>query len=255
MASFTDSLTIRLLADNSQLSRVLDATAAQLAQLEARMARLSDARMSFVRSGRLDEAFRRPLTEAIGLLDGIARRVGELSRTPITLNVRPAIASLAFLDRTIALVAARLRLLSAIPAAAPSAAIGLATGTPVRSFVGGGLVTGPAGIDRVPAMLTAGEFVLQPGVVDRLGVGVLEALNRSLRNALPGAPSLAQVSGASTGIRGSRMRGEAGSGSTPASITTNHFGGVTIQVTRTADIDTILRDLAFHGFRLRNRRG
>jgi hypothetical protein len=40
-----------------------------------------------------------------------------------------------------------------------------------------GVVSGPKGIDRVPAMLTDGEFVMSRGAVQKFGVGALEAMN------------------------------------------------------------------------------
>jgi hypothetical protein len=46
-----------------------------------------------------------------------------------------------------------------------------------KLFATGGRVTGPGGIDKVPAWLTNGEFVMSKGAVDRFGVGTLEAMN------------------------------------------------------------------------------
>ena len=40
-----------------------------------------------------------------------------------------------------------------------------------------GQVDGPGGTDKVPAMLTAGEFVMSRGAVQKFGVGQLEAMN------------------------------------------------------------------------------
>lgn len=40
-----------------------------------------------------------------------------------------------------------------------------------------GIVSGPKGIDKVPAMLTDGEFVMSRGAVNKFGVGLLEAMN------------------------------------------------------------------------------
>ena len=42
-----------------------------------------------------------------------------------------------------------------------------------------GEVDGPGGIDKVPAMLTDGEFVMSRGAVQKYGVGQLEAMNAS----------------------------------------------------------------------------
>jgi len=40
-----------------------------------------------------------------------------------------------------------------------------------------GVVSGPKGIDKVPAMLTDGEFVMSRGAVQKFGVNTLEAMN------------------------------------------------------------------------------
>ena len=39
------------------------------------------------------------------------------------------------------------------------------------------MVKGPGGIDNVPAMLTAGEYVISKGAVDKFGSGMFSALN------------------------------------------------------------------------------
>ena len=47
----------------------------------------------------------------------------------------------------------------------------------VPKFNLGGFVRGPGGIDKVPARLTAGEFVMTRGAVQKFGVGTLSAMN------------------------------------------------------------------------------
>ena len=42
----------------------------------------------------------------------------------------------------------------------------------------GGMVTGPGGIDRVPTMLTSGEYVLHKGAVDKYGIAMIDAMNK-----------------------------------------------------------------------------
>ena len=44
-------------------------------------------------------------------------------------------------------------------------------------FNGGGEVSGPTGIDKVPAMLTDGEFVMSKGAVQKYGLDTLESMN------------------------------------------------------------------------------
>jgi hypothetical protein len=45
----------------------------------------------------------------------------------------------------------------------------------------GGIVSGPAGVDVIPARLTSGEFVMREAAVRAIGPGVLAAMNRGLR--------------------------------------------------------------------------
>jgi len=56
---------------------------------------------------------------------------------------------------------------------------GLATGGQVEGFAVGGRVTGPGGPreDRVPAMLSPGEYVIQASSVSKFGAGFFESLN------------------------------------------------------------------------------
>ena len=57
---------------------------------------------------------------------------------------------------------------------------GFATGGLVaqpREYSSGGRVSGPGGVDKVPARLTAGEFVMSKGAVDKWGAGTLAAMN------------------------------------------------------------------------------
>ena len=48
-----------------------------------------------------------------------------------------------------------------------------------QAFNQGGKVEGPTGIDKVPAMLTAGEFVMSKGAVQKYGVDTLKEMNAS----------------------------------------------------------------------------
>ena len=48
---------------------------------------------------------------------------------------------------------------------------------PVQKFAEGGQVRGPSGVDKVPAQLTAGEFVMSKGAVQKWGVDTLAGMN------------------------------------------------------------------------------
>ena len=47
----------------------------------------------------------------------------------------------------------------------------------VQHFKQGGFVSGPGGVDKVPAKLTAGEFVMSKGAVQKYGTNTLAAMN------------------------------------------------------------------------------
>ena len=48
---------------------------------------------------------------------------------------------------------------------------------PEQKFAKGGIVQGPTGVDKVPAKLTAGEFVMSKGAVEKYGAGTLAGMN------------------------------------------------------------------------------
>ena len=50
-------------------------------------------------------------------------------------------------------------------------------GDTTQKFNEGGKVSGPGGVDKVPAKLTAGEFVMSKGAVNKWGVDTLEGMN------------------------------------------------------------------------------
>ena len=136
-------------------------------------------------------------------------------------------------SRGIQRIAAQLQALNATPINAGAGAPPIPPQAPVspRRFENGGLVGGPAGLDAVPALLTAGEFVLSRQATDALGTTFLDALNAT--SAPAAAPSIVPA----------------------AAQTTNHFGGITIHVAEAGGVNDIVRDLRLQGIRLRNRWG
>jgi hypothetical protein len=171
------------------------------------------------------------LSQLIGRIVG---QVGALNQTPIALNVQPALQSLSQLSQAIQSVAAQLAALAVAPiGAGPVGPAG--GGGPIRTFDAGGLVSGPAGRDLVPSLLTAGEYVLSRETTAVLGSDFLDALN---------AVNVPQTS-----------RPVVGESIVRSQQTTNHFGGITIQVANAAGANDIVRDLRLQGVRLRNRRG
>ena len=51
--------------------------------------------------------------------------------------------------------------------------------TKIKNYKEGGFVSGPGGVDKVPAKLTAGEFVMSKGAVQKFGVNTLSSMNAS----------------------------------------------------------------------------
>jgi hypothetical protein len=238
MANFSESLTIRILGDSSQLQQELQAVGQRLADLKSQFSQFAEVNRVIDQSLSRISAFARPLENISRLIDRIAGQARALGRVPITLNVSPALNALALLSRAIARVAAQIRSLPPIAPGFPrQLPLPGPTRVPLRRFAEGGIVSGPVGLDRVPAMLTAGEFVIRAPSARQLGVSFLEALNQNLRPqpAGRGASLPAAVSDEQT--------------------TVNNFGGITIQVNNSSDVNAIVRDLRFQGFRLRNRRG
>lgn len=222
MPDFTDSLTIRILGDSSPLQRELDAVTTKLTNFQSQLAGLANTSAPAAN-------LTRPLEQLSRLFDRVTNQARTLSRLPVTLNVAPALNSLQTLGRAIDSIAAKLRAVAVIPFGAPQPI----PAPPIRRFAEGGLVTGPAGTDRVPALLTSGEFVLRPSAVQQLGLTFLNALNHNRTSSPPHAPTTPVV---------------------PPSHTTN-YGGITLNVTQPTDLPTLLRDLRFQATTTRTRRG
>jgi hypothetical protein len=347
--SFSESLTVRILGDSSQLQDELRSVSDQFDQLQRRMSEVSQGAQRIGQAFRQLSSATRPLQQLHQLLGQIHQQLRAISQQPVTLNVQPALQALQSLLKMAQAVAAQLQALGGIgvPMGAPGGFPGMMGGGHVpapagggpRGMISGGLVAGPPGIDRVPVRLTAGEFVLRREVVQRLGGTLLDRLNRtpdrplSPRHIPPVAETgrrstlrllqmpmsgfgrrtshraaarlaLAQpatgipnrlagrtVNGPGEGMpNGSFQTTTTGTDRSPflpieinlrerqplrtaesrparpsrpemttppaaSPSTTNHFGGITIQVREAAEVDSLLRDLRHQGIRLRNRRG
>lgn len=252
--AFSESLTIRILGDSSGLRRELDDVASQLDGLQSRFGGDGLGRELVSGLSQL-EGVAQPLANIGQSIERVRSQLLSLSSTPVTLNVAPALAALQQLLMGAAQAAAQIRTLnlwSGASAQAPAAAAG-----PVRGFASGGLVSGPTGIDQVPARLTAGEFVLSREAVQALGTAALDRLNR-----MP-APQPVAARSATAGVRSLAVRdfgreAHVAGGTQISSVsqqTTNHFGGISIQVREVADSAGVLRRLQQDGIALRNRRG
>ncbi len=239
MATFGDALVIRILADSSELQRELDDVLGRFDELQTHVEQLAGTSSQLGRLGTAISSLQTPLQSLGRLFDQVQRQADGLSRTTVSLNVSPALNALSTLSAAIAQVQAQLRALSVpigmpVPIPGPTAA---PTG-PIRQFADGGLVDGPAGIDRVPALLSAGEFVLSRDAVRELGVPFLQRANERPEGwRAAGNRETASVVGGST------------------TTMTTQFGGVTIQVQHSGELGAVMDALLLEETRLRNRRG
>jgi hypothetical protein len=236
---FTESLTVRILGDSTDLQDELGSIAEQIEGLQDELSSVTSAGAEIGEGlGRAAVAVA-PLTQVSTLLTGIGRQAEQLSQQSISFNVQPALAGLRELSAMLQAVSAQSAALSggvgfAGGAAGEPALPRLVGGAP--AFATGGLVDGPNGLDATPAWLTAGEFVMSRDATQRLGTTFLTALNAG------GSPAVNAA--ARTPMP------------TPSELTTNnHFGGISIHVTEAVEINDVIRDLRFEGATLRNRRG
>jgi hypothetical protein len=233
---FTESLTVQILGDSSELQRELEQVAEGLDGLQTRLSEVSDAGRQIGEGlGRAATAIA-PLNQVSTLLNRISIEARQLGQQPITLNVQPALNALAQLSAMIQAVSAQLRAMGGGGGLAiPEAARPPRMPAPVPGFAAGGFVEGPAGIDQVPTWLTAGEFVISRESTRQLGTTFLNAMNNRPTRAFNTSSHL------STPVQSTH--------------TTNNFGGITIEVTEAMEINDVVRDLRLQGAALRNRRG
>lgn len=238
MSSFGDALVIRILADSSDAQRGLGEILDRLDELQARISAVTGTASQWSRLGTAINSVQTPLQSLGRQFDQVQRQAERLGNTSVSLNVSPALNALATLSAAIARVQAQLQALSmatAFPTGGGGGFPAPATNTAPRQFAGGGPVAGPAGIDRVPAWLTAGEFVVNREAVNQLGVPFLQQLNQQ--------PALAR-----NAVSSSRA-------SEPA--VTNHSTqfGVTVNVQQPSELSSILETLVLEEVHLRQRRG
>lgn len=229
MAEFLESLTVRILGDSSGLQREVSSAREQLAGLSREVSRFSQMGTQLTQPFTRLASNQRTLSSLSTALSRVSGQVSALSGMTVTLNVSPAMQSLSMLSAMAMQVRAQLASLGAVgggvsTAPATGAAAPRVSGGRVAGYAAGGLVMGPAGIDQVPAMLTAGEFVLQREAVSRLGLAELSRMNQG--------------------------RAEHSS----STQTFHQYGDIAIHVAG-GQVGDVVRDLQFQGFRLRQRRG
>ncbi|MCA9045119.1 MAG: hypothetical protein KDA69_12405 [Planctomycetaceae bacterium] len=274
--SYTESLTVRILGDSSGLHQELSRVEQALNGLNERIESTNQA------GAKISQVFQRvgnasrPLQQLGNLLNQVRQRAQALGQTPITLNVRPALAALQQLMSAITATANQLRALSfggGGPSLPPAGPVGPAvpnTSRTTRGFASGGLVSGPPGIDRVPTRLTAGEFVLSRSAVETLGHGFVNRLNQrpdQLSTEFRSRP-LPQASLALPPTQHASRHFQPHLQREPVTIqrtsqhnsetnhnTVNQIGGITVNVQQDVDLAGLLDSVQSQHVALRNRRG
>jgi hypothetical protein len=237
--AFSESLTVRILGDSSQFKSELQSVLQDIGSLRGQLEQATDVGQQVSQGFDRVSGAMRPLEQVSRMLSRIAAQAQALGEQPITLNVQPALAALAQLSAAIQAIAAQLMALAAMPigvGVGGGPGVGAGGVGPIRQFADGGLVTGPVGRDIVPALLTAGEFVLSRAATDAIGHEFVRGLNVSVADR-PHRPPLLR------------------DGTSRVHSTTNHFGGITIQVAEPSAVNAVVRDLRLQGVHLRNRRG
>lgn len=237
MANLNETLTIRIQGDSSDFNRELDQVTSRITDLESRLSGSDSASQRLGSSLQSLQRALQPLSQINQALERVKHQISTLSSTPVTLNVQPALNALKTLQAQIAATRGQLQALQGM-----SAAAGSFGGPSYSRYANGGVVQGRPGLDRIPAMLTAGEFVVRESSVNQLGVQFLNTLNEQ---------------GVHTSTRSvndrSRLIANDQSIAPPASQT--HFGGINIHVNQSSDLSHVMRELQAGGVRLRNRRG
>lgn len=178
MAEFIERLTVEIEAETASFEEALSQLIDRIGTMESRIASLLEV------SSRAGAALERLSSQGAGLilvaqlLERILLLMGQIAARPLVINVAPALAALQSVLALMSLIAAR------------GAAVGAIGGAPtggggrVAGFASGGLVTGPPGLDRIPAFLSQGEFVVRREAVEQVGLGELIKLNQTGRETI-----------------------------------------------------------------------
>ncbi|WP_437194554.1 hypothetical protein [Planctomicrobium sp. SH527] len=274
----TESLTVQILGDSSALQNELEHVAEMLGGLQQSLTDSSS------NAGQLGNAFQslsgatRPLQGITNQLSAINQQIQAIAQQPVMLNVAPAVEALMQLIQMAQMAAQQIAALNtSIPLGGMGGGMpmgGGMDGMPIRGYASGGLVTGPSGIDQVPARLSAGEFVMNRDAVAAIGVQRLEHINSTAGRsgasdsetvqsnlhtsvATPSFPvprAMTVAYGATSNAASPSVRNSSTS-TTSTQMLNNNFGGIQIHVRETADVQELFREMRVDGIGLRHRRG
>ena len=248
----TESLTVSITADSADLEAELTRLSGRIAGFSAELAAIGEAAgAAGAAIATLAEAAD-PLARLSGIVTGLSAQLTAIASTPLTIDVSPAVAALQQVISTALMAAAAVSSIGGGFGGSPGGGLG---GIPGGGFGGaapslprlasGGRVDGPGGVDRVPAMLTRGEFVIREAAARRFPDGLLDRLNASGPAALP--PTSIHVSAPAAASGSSPM--------SPESAPVQMLGDITVQVTQPIEIDEVFRQLELGRLRQQTRFG
>lgn len=245
----SESLTIEIQGDSSGLSQALDAALANVESLRSTADSAATAAGGI--GGRLANVSMAILPiQLVGQqLARVSLQAQALSQQPISLNVQPALSALQLLMATIQAVASRLSALSQLG------------GGGARGLMGAGAGSATAG-GRAAAASASSQGATARGLASSawtpsstsLGEFTDMSLATSSTSPLSYVPSTGRTS-APVDSSSVHQPGSSYSSHDQSSSTVNHFGGITIEVRETADVNALMRDLRLQGLSTRHRQG
>ena len=269
----TESLTIEIQGDSSGLSQALDDALARVESLHSAADSASSSAAGI--GGRLASVSTalQPLQQVGQQLSRISQQAQALSQQPITLNVQPALSALQSLMSAIQTVAAQLSAISTFGGRSGGGYGGGPrgdSGSGPRSSAGGSspgssssLSTGMSSPMSAPYLniLTQSTFAqssaqASPPIADASQLPVRDMFPASQSGSFPGGENDSRVmSRGSTSFSSGASSLDRSTQLDHSSSTINHFGGITIEVRETADVNSLMRDLRLQGLSTRHRQG
>ena len=185
MPNFTESLTVEIKANSSDFQRELQSVIQKVTDLQSQLNSLGH----FNSLQNSIQTLISPLEQVSQSLGQIAGQISQINQTPVSLDVSSAIQGLSQLNQMAQITSRQIQSVSSASAASP---LPTGSGSPTSpgespamstsllpTFSSGGMVKGPAGTDRIPAMLSAGEYVMKEASAKKLGYGLLQQINQA----------------------------------------------------------------------------
>ncbi|RLS52604.1 MAG: hypothetical protein DWH91_16275 [Planctomycetota bacterium] len=266
-----ESLTVQIQGDTQGLTTALDEAFSRVQQLQsaAESAGASAESLGPRLAGAASAL--QPLQQLAQTLSRISQQATALGQQPVTLNVQPALGAVQTLMSAIQSVAAQLQTL-AWPGVGPQPSG--SPGAPSPGIPHPGSSPGPVGPLLTPQLALsqpalvsvprpsplaletgASATAIRSATVPPFSLPVVLPLG-SLRGKSPEeAPPLVGRSSMNPGTTELSPGALPDSPRNSSSAVVNHFGGITIAVRETADVNSLMRDLRLQGLSIRHRQG